>query len=145
MPRKWNDRKESIWFTLARADQQFKAILGTFLEIQWSGLCAFSAEGPDSIPGQGTKILQAPQCGQKERKKRKENYPLLRAVGRQAGTRVCIMFYKEDYFSSWAKQRGRLVAEVSWPDWNRRPHIPADSSHSLTLGWREEIKPNVGL
>ena len=57
---------------MARADQQFKAILGTFLEIQWSGLCAFSAEGPDSIPGQGTKILQAPQCGQKERKKRKE-------------------------------------------------------------------------
>ena len=60
---------------MAYAEQQFKATLGTFLAIQWSGLCAFSTEGPDSIPGQGTKILQAPQCGQKERKKRKEKLP----------------------------------------------------------------------
>ena len=26
---------------------------------QWLGLCAFTAKDPDSLPGQGTKILQA--------------------------------------------------------------------------------------
>ena len=26
------------------------------LVVQWLGLCTFTAEGPDSIPGQGTKI-----------------------------------------------------------------------------------------
>ena len=34
------------------------------------------------------------------KKEKRENYPILRAVGQQAGTRVCIVFYKEDYFSS---------------------------------------------
>ena len=32
---------------------------GEFLVTQWLGLCAFTAEGLGSIPGQGTKILQA--------------------------------------------------------------------------------------
>ena len=27
--------------------------------VQWLGLCALTAEGVGSIPGQGTKILQA--------------------------------------------------------------------------------------
>ena len=31
---------------------------GTSPAVQWSGLCAFTAEGPGSIPGRGTKILQ---------------------------------------------------------------------------------------
>ena len=35
------------------------------LVVQWLGLHAFTAEGEGSIPGQGTKILQAMQCGQK--------------------------------------------------------------------------------
>ena len=35
--------------------------------VQWSGLGAFTAEGPDLIPGQGTKIPQA-MCGQKKSK-----------------------------------------------------------------------------
>ena len=29
---------------------------GNSLVVQWLGLCAFSAEGQGSIPGQGTKI-----------------------------------------------------------------------------------------
>ena len=32
---------------------------GNSLVVQWLGLCAFSAEGQGSIPGQGTKIPQA--------------------------------------------------------------------------------------
>ena len=31
---------------------------GNSLVVQWLGLCAFTAEGPGSIPGQGTKIPQ---------------------------------------------------------------------------------------
>ncbi len=32
---------------------------GTSLAVQWLGLCAFTAEGLGSIPGQGTKTPQA--------------------------------------------------------------------------------------
>ena len=39
--------------------------------IQWLGLCAFTAEGAGSIPGQGTKILQAVWCGKKKKEKKK--------------------------------------------------------------------------
>ena len=32
------------------------------------GLCAFTDKGPGSIPGEGTRILQAAQRGQKKKK-----------------------------------------------------------------------------
>ena len=38
---------------------------GNSLAVQWLGLGASTAGGPSSIPGQGTKILQAAQCGKK--------------------------------------------------------------------------------
>ena len=41
--------------------------LGISLAVQWLGLRAFPAEGLGSIPGQGTKFLQAAQCGQKKK------------------------------------------------------------------------------
>ena len=34
--------------------------------VQWLGLRAFTAEGPGSIPGWGTKILQAATAAQKK-------------------------------------------------------------------------------
>ena len=34
------------------------------LVVQWLGLRAFTAKGLGSIPGSGTKILQATWCGQ---------------------------------------------------------------------------------
>ena len=39
---------------------------GNSLVVQWLGLCAFTAKGVGSIPGQGTKIPQAAWCGQKK-------------------------------------------------------------------------------
>ena len=42
-----------------------KGILGNSLVVQCLGLCALTAEGLGPIPGQGTKILQAVQHGQK--------------------------------------------------------------------------------
>ena len=41
--------------------------LGNSLVVQWLGLHAFIAEGPGSIPGQGTKIPQAVSRGQKKK------------------------------------------------------------------------------
>ena len=40
-----------------------KLSMGTSLAVQWLGLCASTAGGERSIPGQGTKIPQAMQCG----------------------------------------------------------------------------------
>ena len=44
-------------------------ITKNFLVVQWLGLQAFTAEGPSSIPSQGTKIPQIVQCYQKKEKK----------------------------------------------------------------------------
>lgn len=40
---------------------------GEFPMVQWLGLCIFTAEGTGSIPGEGTEIPQAAQCGQKNK------------------------------------------------------------------------------
>ena len=40
--------------------------------VQWLGLCAFTPKGLGSIPGQGTKILQAAQCGQNKKKRKRQ-------------------------------------------------------------------------
>ena len=37
----------------------FKNLYENSLAVQWLGLCAFTAEGAGSFPGQGTKIPQA--------------------------------------------------------------------------------------
>ena len=41
--------------------------MGNSLVVQWLGLRASTAGGPDSIPGRGTKILQVAWCGQKNK------------------------------------------------------------------------------
>ena len=43
--------------------------LGNSLVVQWLGLHAFTAEGPGSIPGRETKILQATWHDQKMKEK----------------------------------------------------------------------------
>ena len=40
------------------------------LAVQWLGLRDFTAKGPGSIPGRGTKIPQAAWCGPKLKKKK---------------------------------------------------------------------------
>ena len=44
---------------------QVKLHFRNSLVVQWLALCTFTAEGLGSIPGQGTKILQAMLCSQK--------------------------------------------------------------------------------
>ena len=45
--------------------------MGNSLVVLWLGFCALTAEGPDSIPSQGTKIPRAALCGQKKKKNKK--------------------------------------------------------------------------
>ena len=45
-----------------------KALRGNSLTVQWLGLCALIAKGLGSIPGQGTKISQAPAVRPKKKK-----------------------------------------------------------------------------
>ena len=47
-------------------------ITGNSLVVQWLGLHAFTAMGPCSIPGRGTKILQAIWCSLKNRQTKKQ-------------------------------------------------------------------------
>ena len=42
--------------------------MGNSLAVQWLGLHVLIAEGPGSIPGQGTKNPQAVRCSQKRKK-----------------------------------------------------------------------------
>ena len=58
---------------------------GNSLEIQWLGLGAFTAMGLGSIPGQGTKILQASQGSWKKKKSPRE-----KAMGRQRLELQCL-------------------------------------------------------
>ena len=46
-----------------------KPTLGRSLAVGWLGLGTLTAEGPGSIPGQGTRVPQARQWGQKESKR----------------------------------------------------------------------------
>ena len=46
--------------------------LGTSLVVQWLRLCASIVGDTGSIPGQGTKIPHAAQCGQKKLNKIKD-------------------------------------------------------------------------
>ena len=50
------------------SQQKQEARHGSSLVVQWLGLCALTAEGPGSIPGQGTKIPQAAWHSQKKKK-----------------------------------------------------------------------------
>ena len=44
------------------------------LAVQWLGLCAFTAQGPNLIPGLRTKISEASQHCHKERKRNSSSY-----------------------------------------------------------------------
>ena len=54
----------------ARKSNQREGLVGTSLAFQWLRLCASTAGGAGSIPGQGSKILHASWCSPKERERR---------------------------------------------------------------------------
>ena len=52
-----------------RAVSIYNEMTRTSLVVQWLGVSTFIAGGPGSIPGQGTKIPQAAQYGQKKKRR----------------------------------------------------------------------------
>ena len=58
-----------LWFGAIEFCSVNKMTIGHSLVVQWLGLCVFTADGMNSIPGQGTKIPQATPWSQKKNKK----------------------------------------------------------------------------
>ena len=87
---------------------------GNSLVVQWLGLCTFTAEGPGSFPGQGTKkIPQATQPGQKQQQKYFE----------VLGVRNTIQsIVKGHYLKNKKQQIERRLILVLWR--SRFPNIP---------------------
>ena len=47
--------------------------IGNIMAVQWLEFPVLSDEGPDSVPGQGTKISQAKRYSRKKKKKNTRN------------------------------------------------------------------------
>ena len=60
-------KRNRLIFMMLHLTHYKQNIIGTSLAVQWLGLCTSTAEGPGSIPGWGTKILQAAQRGRKKK------------------------------------------------------------------------------
>ena len=54
---------------ISSSTSEYNCIWGTSLAVQWLRLCASTAVGAGSIPGQGTKSPHAAWCSQKKKKK----------------------------------------------------------------------------
>ena len=69
--------------------------LGNSLAVQWLGLCAFTAKGPSSSSGWGTKIPQASRCGQKKIKSPsivKTNQQIISKIKKSKNNSISILF-----------------------------------------------------
>ena len=84
---------EMYFFSVLEAEvcDQLVSRDGNSLVVQWLGLHALTAEGPGSIPGRGTKILQAAHSNQK--KKRQQGWFLLRPLSLACGrpSSLCVL------------------------------------------------------
>ena len=63
-------RTTGVWMQSTWKEMKKNRKWRNSLVVQSLGLCAFTAKGPGSIPGQGTKMSQARQCSQKKEKKK---------------------------------------------------------------------------
>ena len=111
---------------------------GDSLVVQWLGLCAFTAKGPGSTPGQGTKILQAVQCGQNKKTEVAHCSIIYSSI--KQGQNQCLPGRKQacklaDARTQQAQQNG--VKTASGPaDWRCNP-VSANSKQTL---WAVYIK-----
>ena len=63
--------------TTRKLIEQKNRVTWNSLSVQWLRHCAFTAEGPGLIPGQGTKIPQAAPHSQKKKKNGVTNFLIL--------------------------------------------------------------------
>ena len=61
-------KKSKLLVTMGLGSYIRVMVFGNFPAVQWLGLCASTEGGTGSIPGQGTMIPQAAQCGQEKKK-----------------------------------------------------------------------------
>ena len=103
-------REKEIWDMF---DKEWKA-QGNSLAVQWLGLCAFTAEGLGSVPGQETKIPQAdcpPAPSQKKRKEKNEKHKQGLLYARHSSNALhnlthlmltkslCVVYYYQPHFT----------------------------------------------
>ena len=62
---------------------------GNALAVQWLELCAFTTRGMGSVPGQGTKILQALWRSQKKKKLNRKEFIWFRTRSLLRSIAVC--------------------------------------------------------
>ena len=78
--------------------------------VQWLRICACTAGGMGSIPGQGNKIPHVTQCSQKEKKKVVEVIKeLLQSIGSAQLLKVNLTFYSESSMSRQTKRENQSV------------------------------------
>ena len=65
-PKRETQYREKHFYQLSHRGKD--ASLREFPGGPWLGLQSFTAEGPGSVPGVGTRILQAACCGKKKKK-----------------------------------------------------------------------------
>ena len=102
--------------------------------IQWLGLCSFTAEGLDSISGQGTKIPQDTRYGQ-EGEKKLNNLNKLYLKATQEGPGSQLFFSKTN---GWSKYMVQPAFETQdWASWmNHLGLILLPGPRALPgLGW----------
>ena len=118
---------------------------GNSLEVQWLGLVAFTAEGPGSIPGQGTKVPKVAQHGQEKKKCHKlgekslvlqkrmfregpqgEQDVLSQLAGGAHGTEPCPATGRMHMGASRAEDsahRSRAKCQALWQKWCHSPGV----------------------
>ena len=121
--------------------------------VQWLGLHAFTAEGMGSIPGRGTKILQATWAAtkkKKEKKKRRSMHPdehrLVRkeaqgfCVGSVITVAVSLQLLKADLNHPAQKQAKELNKHFSKEDRQMANKHTKDFRHHSSSG-KCKVKP----
>ena len=122
------------------------SVFGTFLAIQWLRLWTSTSGATGLIPGQGTKILHAMQCGKKERQKEKRKYHCLCLNNTQRAKCYCLA--ARCWWGAGEASLGPKTAEGCWADrqrdclmdrqvttWRMNRCQPSSSGGTSYCGW----------
>ena len=113
------------------SQQKREARHGSSLVVQWLGLCALTAEGPGSIPGQGTKIPQAAWHSQNKKKKWEARLTITKLTTNisklSPGTLHSALHQYTEPCCKWSLPKGSpLKADV---------HTPSEQKDAVHLLW----------
>ena len=108
----------------------------------------FHCEGPGSIPGQGTKILQAARCGQKKKKSThvgeyvEKGEPLYTVGGKTLIQKdICTPVFIEAQFtiaSTWKQPKCPLTDDWIKEIWHTHTHTHTHTHNGILLSHKTE-------